>query len=469
MWEWLKRLFGFGKKPAPPAPPAPPPPSTTHIHIHVRDGANQPIENAKVRLHIAHTGDVWAEGVSQGPEGYVMLTVPIGLKETQLQVFPPPEWLPVDRHVVVSPEVTIIEVLKPSAPKPSALPRVGIRGILFQVDGQTWRWKGVSAFTLYHQYLTGGDILPFCRFWVGQGANVLRVFGTLRWPDITIDPRQLPEYYSKLAGFAQVLNDAGLYLEFVPTADRLDGFDHFTHGQQTANALSASTNVFIEQTNEPTCVNPQTLDLATATVQTSLLRAAGYYNYDGTAPMTPAFDYITVHPARDAEWPRKIKDVMRELGVTGYQQTPALRRPIVNDEPIAAADYTRPGARSDDVRDFRDHAAVSAMFGAGATFHYEGGLRAQLPNAKEAECAAAFFIGLNAIPLDAPTWAYSAGHLGDCPLGQQTELRVYTMTSGDKGVGVVIRKGYTGSPPVKGGWQIVRSLTADSAIVELAR
>jgi hypothetical protein len=56
--------------------------------------------------------------------------------------------------------------------------------------------------------------------------------------------------------------------------------------------------------------------------------------------------------------------------------------------------------------DFRAYFGACALFGAGATFHFEGGKFGRLPNDVEARCAAAALEGLNAFPPDAPFGAY---------------------------------------------------------------
>jgi len=61
---------------------------------------------------------------------------------------------------------------------------------------------------------------------------------------------------------------------------------------------------------------------------------------------------------------------------------------------MGAADAAVAGRRDNDPARFRAAAVESRKAGLGATFHYEGGLQAKLPTAKELACLDAWLEGL---------------------------------------------------------------------------
>lgn len=71
------------------------------------------------------------------------------------------------------------------------------------------------------------------------------------------------------------------------------------------------------------------------------------------------------------------------------------RKPVINDEPMGAADRPSPGSRDNRPQRFREAARMSRRAGLGATFHYEGGLQAKLPSTIEAACLDAWLAGLS--------------------------------------------------------------------------
>ena len=116
---------------------------------------------------------------------------------------------------------------------------------------------------------------------------------------------------------------------------------------------------------------------------------------------------------------------------------PAYKVPIVADEPIGAAEQAIGGKRSATPSDFRDYARVCSLFGAGGTFHFDAGMRGEVPpeDSIQQACAAAFAEGLSdAIPLDAPRWQYTRGGLSDCPLehSDATALRTFAGASAEQ-------------------------------------
>ena len=68
--------------------------------------------------------------------------------------------------------------------------------------------------------------------------------------------------------------------------------------------------------------------------------------------------------------------------------------PVINDEPIGAAAEYQPGRRDNSLERFGAAGALGQFIGMGATFHYEGGLQARVPDGREAACLDAWQRGL---------------------------------------------------------------------------
>jgi hypothetical protein len=59
---------------------------------------------------------------------------------------------------------------------------------------------------------------------------------------------------------------------------------------------------------------------------------------------------------------------------------------VISDEPIGAGPKLQPGRRDDEPDRFRAAALLTRLAGLGATFHYEGGLHARIPEGRELAC-----------------------------------------------------------------------------------
>ena len=100
--------------------------------------------------------------------------------------------------------------------------------------------------------------------------------------------------------------------------------------------------------------------------------------------------YVTWHAPRSGKggWPAQIAE--------GAALAKRFKKPVVNDEPIGAADTAIPGRRDNDPEHFQQAAAASRHAGLGATFHYESGLQAKLPTRIEMACLDAWLAGFSA-------------------------------------------------------------------------
>ena len=103
-----------------------------------------------------------------------------------------------------------------------------------------------------------------------------------------------------------------------------------------------------------------------------------------------AGSYVTWHPPRltQGRWVGAIAQ--------GAKLIDRFRKPVINDEPIGAADRAEPGRRDNNPAHFREAAALSRKAGMGATFHYDGGVQARPLTKIELACLDAWLAGLSA-------------------------------------------------------------------------
>jgi hypothetical protein len=118
---------------------------------------------------------------------------------------------------------------------------------------------------------------------------------------------------------------------------------------------------------------------------------------EDTAPQ-PQGAYITRHLSRSGSPARMIARVQllgRLEAETG--------KPVVNDEPIGAAERDQPGRRLSDPGFFRALASATSAAGlAGGTFHCEDGLLARIPGPVQQACARAWVEGASVSGPSAP-------------------------------------------------------------------
>jgi hypothetical protein len=75
-------------------------------------------------------------------------------------------------------------------------------------------------------------------------------------------------------------------------------------------------------------------------------------------------------------------------------------KPVISDEPIGAGATFQRGRRDDAPARFRAAALLTRLLGLGATFHYEAGLQARVPEGRELECFNAWNEAWTLLPPD---------------------------------------------------------------------
>ena len=267
--------------------------------------------------------------------------------------------------------------------------------IFRDAKGEAWRWKGVSAFQLLDRFARGEEIDPFLETFASLGYNLLRVWPYVTWPGTGWASASQQRTIDFLAHVAE----ADFFCELTLLTD--DDAGRIQPGAALVRVLAskAPTNLVLEIGNEPT--QHKSIDtnaLRRECEQSRFLFSSG--EYEDSSKWFGSF--LTAHTPRDSEWVRKAHDLLEYFngGGPGSPSDPAVKVPCVADEPI------RPDQAAYVARDFCAYAATSSLLGAGATFHYEGGKYARLPNEMERRCAEAFADGLRVFPADAPNGAY---------------------------------------------------------------
>lgn len=259
-----------------------------------------------------------------------------------------------------------------------------------QADGARFEWRGITAFRLVEFVAHGreADADAYLRWAASKQLTIVRVL-VMAEHLFKLSPEDGRRALPRLLTLAK---DRGLHVEVVALADTAAiALDIASHVKAVAAICSRHTNAVLEMANEPghptqaaQLHDPAYLQSLLPLVPKDVLVALGSVEYhDGFAAGT----YVTWHSPRGSEWARQVEE--------GAALLRRFKRPVINDEPIGAADAAVPGRRDNDPARFRAAAAAMRRLGIGATFHYEGGMQARLPTKVEAACLDAWLAGLS--------------------------------------------------------------------------
>jgi hypothetical protein len=292
-----------------------------------------------------------------------------------------------------------------SAAATSTLPqRVEVKATTFvRSDGQTFQWRGVTAFRLL-EYVAHGreaDALAYLDWAKSQQLTVVRVL-TMMAGQFELSPadgrRALPRLLELAAS-------RGLYVEVVALAGTKDiPVNLEEHITAIGKILESHPNAFLEIANEPVhpsqsaaVQNPDVLKALAHLVAPSIPVSLGSIERgDGFG----AGSYITWHAPRESGnggWGHVL------ALAAGAELLERWKKPVISDEPIGAGSQAQPGRRDNDPARFRAAAILTRLVGLGATFHYEAGLQARVPEGPasiEAQCFAAWNEAWTLLPPD---------------------------------------------------------------------
>ena len=269
-----------------------------------------------------------------------------------------------------------------------------IRGGTFFRGSQRFDWRGISGFRLAEMIARGREqeAIAFLDWARGRGVTVVRTLLMARHL-FQLAPadglRALPRLL-ELAGQRE------LHVEVVALADTaVVPVDFTSHVRAVGEIAGRYRNAILELANEPghrtqhrRLHDPTFLSQLAGLVPDAVPVALGSAEYDAAFA---GADYATFHFPRapGADGWRHVVVLAR-----GAKMRETWGKPVINDEPIGAADVLATGRRDNDPRRFRAAAALTRLAGMGATFHHEGGLQARAPVRTELACFEAWSAGL---------------------------------------------------------------------------
>jgi hypothetical protein len=253
-------------------------------------------------------------------------------------------------------------------------------------DGSIFSWRGITAFRLIDyvadkQEDRAVEYLAWAR---RQGLTVVRVLA-MAGGFIELKPE---EGRAALARLLELAAEHDIYVEVVALAGTADiPVDLQQHVAEIGRIVAAHPNALLEIANEPVhptqsaeVHQPAVLAKLAAGVPDAVPIALGSIERgDGFG----AGDYITWHAPRD----NRHDGWGHVLAVAeGADLIAKWRKPVISDEPIGAGPEYIAGRRDNQPARFRAAALLTRLTGAGATFHYEGGLQAAIPQGVELQC-----------------------------------------------------------------------------------
>lgn len=296
---------------------------------------------------------------------------------------------------------------------------------------------------------------------VAAGFNGVRFFlGSLGWANLTAGAA-----IDALPRLLFAARERGLYVQVCPITGSGDGsYDPRAYVRLAIRECMAFIHTTVEAANEfyhPT----QSRDVHDPENLIDYLRGAPMLAAIGAPaedePITigdaPAFwpyptaDFTQLHLGRQREAWEMVRHA-REMELVAQMTG----RPVMNGEPIGAADVAERGRRESRPELFAGLGAINRIMGLGGVFHSQSGLWADLPTDQIARCEAAFVAGSRCIPSSDRLAFKNAGWV-DSPIVKfdgSKALRAYTGVAGARAWTLCL--GVTGDPALqlRDGWAL---------------
>jgi len=266
--------------------------------------------------------------------------------------------------------------------------------------GQPFPWRGITAFRLldYVARKKEADVRAYLAWAQSQDLTVVRVLA-MGSGFMQLSPDEGRAALGRLLDLAQ---EYGVHVEIVALANTRElpvSLDEQiaaigTIAAAHANALVELANEPIHPTQAPDVGKADVLAALAARIPDDVPVAWGSIETD---ERFSGGDYVTWHVPRETR-PDGWGHVLAVAhGATFLQK---FGKPVVNDEPIGAGPRDEPGRRDNRPARFRAAALLTRLTGMGATFHYEGGLQATIPQGAELACLAAWREAWTLLPAD---------------------------------------------------------------------
>jgi sugar phosphate isomerase/epimerase len=268
----------------------------------------------------------------------------------------------------------------------AAAPVLRVEGTHFvDADGSVFHWRGITAFRLVEFVAHGReqDADRYLALAASQHLTVVRVL-SMAHVLFTLNPAEGEHALGRLLDLAA---RHAIVVEVVALADTGSyQMDPAAHVRAVGRTCSAHGNCAIEIANEPyhPTQSAQVHDRAfLRRLRNDIPRdvPVSLGTLDDAGELA-AGDYITWHSPREGDWPERLRAggvLQRRFG-----------KPVVADEPMGAAARPAAGRRDNVPEHFARAARICRELGLGATFHYEGGLQGERPDAAEARCLSAW-------------------------------------------------------------------------------
>ncbi len=329
-------------------------------------------------------------------------------------------------------------------------------------DGSTFQWRGIAAFRLA-DYVADRQEPRAREFlkWAGtRRLTVVRVFAMLH------GFFELPAARGRLAipRLLDLAAEYGLHVEVVGLTGTAEaGVVEPRRQIRSLGAIAARhDNTLLELANEPyhptqsaDVHRPEYLkDLASLVPQRVAVSLGSIEQGHGFA----GGSYVTWHvPRRSSEdgWGHVLA-IAEGAGFPGQ-----FGKPVISDEPIGAGPRLQPGRRDDNPDRFRAAALLTRLAGLGATFHYEGGLHARIPEGRELACFNAWNEAWTTLPADIEQRGVfrKAGEEGAAVRGfdRGTALAVFERQDGNRAWVLVVRPGAGVTLRLVDGWKTTKT------------
>lgn len=363
----------------------------------------------------------------------------------------------------------------PPSPGGSLQGRLRVDGRMFVNDAGDYRPVWASCLAAFRP---GHDPRPALDEIAALGFGGVRMFaGPLPWCN-----QSIRDVYERLPGFMDATLERALHVEVTCLTETGMGYDAGAHLVRLAELLDPYEHALIEFANEwqhPT----QRLNLAWLRQMAGAHLfmapiAIGAPNED--EPSDPAKgpqtwngtggSYGTAHLDRGRDtWNqcRRVREIMAcsEFG----------KFPVLNNEPIGAAEPGTPGQRRWDPEFFFTLGALNRLFEVGGVFHSQAGLMAERMGPVQRACAEAFVRGSRVWPHNERLRYLNVGHTGS-PItsarfnegeNRPGVTRAYSGIAGNRGLLVVlgIVGEWTQHVTFGNGWRVARPIDAYPGVV----
>lgn len=341
-----------------------------------------------------------------------------------------------------------------AVPAPASAGRLRIEGTRFvNADGTPFTWRGITAFRLleYVAHDREAEAAAYLDWARAHDITVVRVL-TMATHLFELTPE---EGLSALPRLLTLAAERSMHVEVVALADTaIYDIDLDAHVEAVGHIVAAHSNALLELANEPyhssqrhALGDRSTLERLAARVPDGVLVAWGA----DEPTRSGGGDYVTVHLPRGGDPWQHVRALAE-----GVDLVARYGRPVVSDEPIGAGPRFVRDRRDDSPERFRAQALLTRMTGMYATFHYEGGLQARVPEGRELEALNAWREAWALLPED-----IERGHFTSREAGQWV---IYETQLDDRGYGLVVPSSSAAAPDLPVPYPHLPELTGYSPI-----